>query len=544
MADDSNEQFFDTGMNDYSDDSTERGREAAAEPEPIDEGPTDAAAQTTPQPDASTLDEGPQNAATPYSQSGGTYQQPPMQPTPGQQPRLWQRILTGALVGLAGGGRVDTRHMTGGGAFLSGMGAGVNANIGLAQQQKENQWKDQQMAAQQIKDMDEHEAAQARLGIYHVQMQQLQRAYNEGIPGSPEQTAKFQSMLDEASIKMGGDLRNSGNQPIFTGSYSDAMARQHAEMDAAHTSGSGNALSLISAKNPDGTWSVYHVNNPNKLNDTPVDVTIGYDLKSGKPITKTYAPGTISTVQQLQLETGAATGLVKSRNDITEYRQKQGIEASAAGTKAYNEQAGKNRADMEALKAQGGGTDSLGYTPQMPEGGVKEYNKRVDSMKKNADSLAQTDQTFRQFSAVLDDINAGKDITGAQSIVGLFNAIGISAEPLKGKGFRINNLTVREHASARGLGQSLYQKLLSLKNGDIITPQQLKDYAEIALQSRKNSYVTAVNEAHGMGLKADFLLPKGNGQKIDPNTASIFMELTGSDPAKARSAAQANRWVF
>jgi len=93
------------------------------------------------------------------------------------------------------------------------------------------------------------------------------------------------------------------------------------------------------------------------------------------------------------------------------------------------------------------------------------------------------------FNQVLGDINAGKDMTGAQSVVALFNAIGLSATPLKGMGMRINSNTVAEHVGARGLGQSLYQKFLGLKNGDIITPQQVKDYATIAMQARHDAYV-------------------------------------------------------
>jgi hypothetical protein len=131
--------------------------------------------------------------------------------------------------------------------------------------------------------------------------------------------------------------------------------------------------------------------------------------------------------------------------------------------------------------------------------------------------------------------------------VGLFNAIGISATPLKGAGFRINANTIQEHVNARGLGSALYQKLLSLKNGDIITPGQLKDYASIAMQARHDQYVNAINEAHGDGLNANFLFPRGNGQKIDPNTASIFYDTAqGSTPqdkaANARKAAQLMGW--
>ena len=133
--------------------------------------------------------------------------------------------------------------------------------------------------------------------------------------------------------------------------------------------------------------------------------------------------------------------------------------------------------------------DAFGFTPNVP-GGLKEYNKRQNALKKNLDETTKMDGTYQQFGSILNDINAGKDLTGAQSVVALFNAIGISATPLAGKGFRINNNTVEEHANARGLGQSLYQKFLGLKEGDVITPQQIKDYASIAAETRVNQMST------------------------------------------------------
>jgi hypothetical protein len=176
--------------------------------------------------------------------------------------------------------------------------------------------------------------------------------------------------------------------------------------------------------------------------------------------------------------------------------------------------------------------------------GAKGYEKIAASFKKQSDDLAQTEQTYQQFGDIIKDIDAGKDMTGAQSVVGLFNAIGISAEPLKGKGFRINNLTVAEHAGARGIKQGIEQKFGKLKTGEIITPGQLKDYASIAEQVRANKYTALVNEAHNVGLNADPFLPTGNGQHIDVPTARIFLKLSGGDKDKAKTAAQKKGWKF
>jgi hypothetical protein len=177
--------------------------------------------------------------------------------------------------------------------------------------------------------------------------------------------------------------------------------------------------------------------------------------------------------------------------------------------------------------------------------GDKAQGKVVAQFKKNLDSLNQTEQSYNQFADVLKDIDAGKDITGAQSVTSLFNAIGLSATPLKGMGFRINASTVQEHANARSLGEGLYQKLLSLKSGDIITPQQIKDYASIATQARANAYISNYNEAANAGATdPSFVLPRGNGAHIDPNTASIFLKLTNNDPNAAAALAGKKGWRF
>ncbi|HXE32781.1 MAG TPA: hypothetical protein VN087_02625 [Verrucomicrobiae bacterium] len=230
---------------------------------------------------------------------------------------------------------------------------------------------------------------------------------------------------------------------------------------------------------------------------------------------------------------------------ISEINATSGPEAAAAQAKARGEALGT----AEGQAAGGGGPqqDILGGTFTPPPGGPKETNKVRDSFKKDADDLAKTEGTFNQFQSVLNDINSGKDITGAQSVVALFNAIGISATPLKGMGMRINSNTVQEHVQARGLGQSLYQKFLGLKSGDLITPQQIKDYATIAVGARHDAYVNKINEARSAGVDPSFLLPRGNGRPLDKNTGSIFYDTAaGNTPqqkaANGLKAAQAVGW--
>ena len=186
--------------------------------------------------------------------------------------------------------------------------------------------------------------------------------------------------------------------------------------------------------------------------------------------------------------------------------------------------------------------DALGFIPVVPS--LKEYDKRFGTFKKNIDALAQTEGTYQQFNSILNDLNSGKDMTGAESVVGLFDAIGISATPLKGAGFRVSNNVINEHTQARGWLGALQQKLLSAKNGDTITPDQLRSYANVAIQARQSQYVNMANEMHNAGIAADAALPTGNGQKIDAPTAAIFLTLAGGDKNKARAAATSKAWSF
>ena len=173
----------------------------------------------------------------------------------------------------------------------------------------------------------------------------------------------------------------------------------------------------------------------------------------------------------------------------------------------------------------------------------KEFNKRYDAFTNSQQNktLQTLEGSYQQFQDTIRQIDAGKGLTGAGSVVALFNAIGISATPLAGKGFRINSNTIEEHETARGLDQASYQKLLKLKDGDVITPQQVLDYASIAAGAYKNAYVNAANEQLRTLGYTD-VLPRGNNQQIDSATYDMYKRIAGGDPAKAAEAARKQGW--
>jgi len=271
----------------------------------------------------------------------------------------------------------------------------------------------------------------------------------------------------------------------------------------------------------------------------PVKLISGWDVdpKTGKEIPKytTAQPG-MTVGDLLAVAKGAQKDLEQKKTAL--YDQAK-LAHENAGTSKDIAEAGKANADASLARSQvsqGPQQDILGGTYTPPPGGIKELNKRTDSFKNDASDLAKTEGTFNQFNSVLNDINAGKDITGAQSVVALFNAIGISATPLKGMGMRINSNTVSEHKDAIGVDQRVTKFFEGLKNGEVVTPQQIKDYATIAVDARKNAYVNKINQVRAAGVDPSFLLPRGNGKTVDSNTAQIFYDTSGGATPQEKGA--------
>jgi len=90
----------------------------------------------------------------------------------------------------------------------------------------------------------------------------------------------------------------------------------------------------------------------------------------------------------------------------------------------------------------------------------------------------------------------------------------------------------------------MQRKFLGAKDGDVITPQQILDFSNIAANARASQYVNTYNQMRTAGLSGDAALPTGNGQKIDTPTARIFLTLAGGKAQKARTAATQKHWSF
>jgi hypothetical protein len=225
--------------------------------------------------------------------------------------------------------------------------------------------------------------------------------------------------------------------------------------------------------------------------------------------------------------------------DYTTIRDKQSEEAETRRKNLVDE-AAKVKAEQDKRTADlTDQTDAFGNKSPLSD---KEFNKRYDAFTGSAQNktLGILQGSYQQFQNILGDIAAGK-MTGAESVVGLFNAIGISATPLAGKGFRINSNTIEEHVGARGLDQAAIAKLQKLDTGAVITPDQMKDYAKIALDVYKSAYANAANEQLRTLHYTD-VLPRGNNQQIDPVTAGMYLQVAGGNPQLAAQAATKLGW--
>lgn len=215
---------------------------------------------------------------------------------------------------------------------------------------------------------------------------------------------------------------------------------------------------------------------------------------------------------------------------------------AGAAAKAGAEQKARNQADMASMA---GNVDTfgnkIGVTPEGQQLTVKEFNSRSDKFAKDyVQSLNVLQKTNMEF----DRINNNPNQTGAEKVTALLNAVGISGDPLKGKGFRISNDIINEHAGARNVWETAVQKLNTIAgSGGPITSKQISDYTNVAQGVVHDAYVTAAQEAKRQGLPVNFL-PKATsqGQKAPDTILKIYVDSSAGDVGAAEKALRSAGW--
>ncbi|HEV1286548.1 MAG TPA: hypothetical protein VNU44_14600 [Bryobacteraceae bacterium] len=502
-------------------------------------------------------------ATEPSIDASGKITEQPVHRTGGEWAR---RLIAGALTGAASGAAAPARP---GAGPLAGLGAGFEGETRALQAQDEAK----RAHLQQNFENQEKQKTQAT----EDQLRQAQTAYYT------TQNASLGFEMARQKAKASEDALNSFNAFEKTvgaspdnadlGVFPDmnavlAYRKEHPELvqqiGGNHSSGQILAVPNL-AQGEDGNWVYQGVHaaivHPDMMDRSAEEYFGGADKippvsyfipgkmgKDGK-----MEPGTWGTFQPApgtpvkDLLPWVMKGNADAAKDSLQMTQ---IAAATEHEKQATTGEELSNQIKERELSGAGAVDELGKPlPALdpdPEKSIKMRETRRTAFDKDyVKDANQLEQSYKQMESILDRARAGK-MTGADSVVGLFNAIGISSAPLKGRGFRINSNIVGEHAGARNIWQGMAANLSKLTpngSGEVVTPAQLQSYQTILAQARHDLYVTMAKEAERQGLAKDFL-PRStaNGAAIDPGTMRIFLDSYGGSIPDAAAAAGKFGW--
>ena len=489
------------------------------------------------------------------------------------KPLDWAKgILSGGLAAAANVGKAPE-----GAGFLYGASRGAQ---GVVELNRQNMLDKQRLQQQQFENQEKLKAdaraekalanatdqTKSEIAMHTAQTAGYYQKQNEEAEMFPtlkkEQQLKVQEMSNELrkaendnlSILAAGGIKIEDLEHITN---SDQLTESHAKQAGAgdifpvpngeeHKAGEDKAGAYIV---PGDVWD--------KTTNKPVTITSGWDIdpKTGaaSPKMTTVQPGTkVGTL--LAIARGAQQDLANKKSQIFDQAK---LEHERAGTQSELASAGHQRAEtaktieetkqLKEWDIGGEKKDAFGNPVGAPGMDKKEYVKRVDTYNKDySKDLNQLDAARSQLTDIIKNAEATGKLPGADAVVGIFDAIGLSSAPLKGRGFRINNQVVGEHVEGtRNAWQGAALKLSRLTpegTGQIVSLQQLKDYQRIMDQARHDAYVGAGNDAvnRGIGIQN---APRGNGNAIDANTMDIFLTMAHGDPKVASSIAKQYGWT-
>lgn len=483
-----------------------------------------------------------------------------------------RRIIAGALTGAASGGAVAS-HPGGGG--LAGLGAGFKGEQeSLANQdatQRANLQRNfQNQAAQKKQEQDaqtaadEHQMRQAQTAYYTTQNTSLGFELARNKAAASEDAVKNFNTFEQ-TVAAQPDNVELGVFPDMNAVM--AYRKDHPELvkQIAGNHDSGQILAVPNmVQGEDGTWTYQGVRaaivHPDMM-DRPASEYFGGADKV--PAISYFIPGKMGANGKMEPGTWGAFQPDPNTpvKDLLPWVMKGNADAAKDSLQMHRTQVEttgdelKNELTQRELSGQGGagGTvDELGkplpaLDPDPEKSNKMRETRRTAFDKDYVKDANQLEQSYKQMGQILDRARAG-NMTGADSVVGLFNAIGISSAPLKGRGFRINRDIVGEHAGARNIYQTMAANLSALTpngSGEVVTPKQLQDYATIMNQARHDMYVTMAQEADRQGLAKDFL-PRATqqGQPVDLSTAKIFLDSYAGNVQNARAALGKFGWTI
>lgn len=449
---------------------------------------------------------------------------------------LAKHVMAGLLTGLAAGAQ-----QRGPGAGLRAVGAGAEASMSLAEAQ------DQQKRVQAQKDYENQQAGQLRK--FQIQRYNFEELMALRQANRQDQEAFDTHMKSQMELTNWLDQQGAQRVPVLVDGK-DVNLGDVPENDAplmkAYTAGqikpAANSHLLLTTTRTDDGKMVHHVfNAPNDMMNAQMPVA--------DDIRKFYSLPDSSKQMPLRQQLNLTANMQKTRsNDINNQLKQEQVKTQKTEQAKNQAEAGKTTAETNLVNQElNAGNDPFGVpVGRTPEGQTltpKDREARQKSFNKDyVQPLSVLQKTTMEFQR----INSNPNQTGAEKVTALLNAVGISGDPLKGKGFRINNDIIGEHARARNVWEGAVQKLNTITgSGGPITSKQIADYTAVAQGVVHDAYVTAAQEARRQGLPVDFL-PKATqaSQPIDAMTAKIYLDAAGGNKDAARKAASAAGWSF
>jgi hypothetical protein len=439
----------------------------------------------------------------------------------------------------------------------------------LKQQAFENQLKTKQdiRAEQELTNATDRTKAEIALwntkniaAVHEEQQNQLMRPYLLGEAKDKFEaleTAKQTARADFKKVLIESGVKPEELEKAYS-TYDDAPS------GAAQNIGNNNLMLAHNGEKPsadEDNVGLHAIANPAKIWDTPIEsdkkVLSGYEFN---PKTNSFTPQyttaskgtTYGTL--FAMHTAAMDYLQQQENQVSKQAQleheKAGTQSELASAAHARAETAKTLEETKQLKEWdigGEKKDSFGNPVGAPGMDKKEYVKRVDSYNKDySKDLNQLDAARSQLTDIIHNAETTGKLPGADAVVGIFDAIGLSSAPLKGRGFRINNQVVGEHVEGtRNAWQGAALKLSRLTpegTGQIVSLQQLKDYQRIMDQARHDAYVGAANDAVNRGIGVQ-TAPRGNGKPVDANTMDIFLTMAHGDPKTASAIAKQYGWT-
>lgn len=453
-------------------------------------------------------------------------------------------ILAGILAGAAKGalGGMTAARTPGENPYVAGArGARAleleqqNRARAIAQQNFENRQKQQQMDIEKAKLMDDEttrKLTNSKISMENYAMEFSNRHLAD----------QYKFLTDKQNFEL-TQMRYQATQE--TDGFIEALIAAGAPEDAINIPGVGHGvLTQDDARNvARGNTIMYGTNKHGGGDDDFGYSLLNYDDVRNSPAQQgfdVYVPtldpktGTIGRKKMLSVAAGQPLFMAVDAYNagMSQFNQEFKLYAEGLNTQSQQARIAEERAAAQKTQQDVSETekeirdintpDPTGFKPTLSQ---KEYDKRADAFTKSKDfaTVQSLKGSYQQFQDILNKVNAGQ-MTGADSVVALFDAVGISATPLAGKGMRINQEVFNEHIGARSAAQALQARFQKINTGGPITPQQIRDYARIAKDVYENSFVNLAEEAHGQGLKINFL-PRGAGQPATPLINDIFMKV-------------------